>query len=102
MEKDDNKDHELLIRIDERLLMLTDKITNLESIISKHRTQSNENKERLDQIEDILYGSNNIDGIVQKVDKHDKILTKAIAYFTIIAIVIEFIFKMYLRSGDIK
>lgn len=94
------KDHELLIRIDERLLMLNEKLTNIEKTMSLHQSMSNENKKRLDKIENLLYGTNNIDGIYKKVEKHDKLLTKAMTYFTLIAIVVEFLFKLYFH-GDL-
>lgn len=95
----ESKDHELLIRIDERLLMLNDKLANIEDIIGKHRSQSNENKKRLDELENCIYGSNGVEGIYQKVERHDKLLTKAIAYFTIVAVVIEFILRFIFHGG---
>lgn len=93
------KDHELLIRIDERLLMLNEKLSNIEKTMSLHQSMSNENKKRLDKIENLLYGTNSIDGIYKKVEKHDKLLTKAMAYFTLIVIVVEFLFKLYFHGG---
>ena len=95
-----DKDHELLIRIDERLLMLNDKLTNIEKTLSMHQVQSDENKKRIDRLENLLYGQNNVNGIYQKVEKHDKLLTKAMTYFTLIAIIVEFLFKLYFH-GDL-
>lgn len=93
-----SKDHELLIRIDERIKNLSDKINNIESIVQKHKTQSDENKIRLNNIELCIYGTNDVDGIFQKVEKHDKLITKAIAYVTIILVILEIIVK-YLFKG---
>ncbi len=93
------KYNELLIRIDERLLILNDKLANIEKIISEHSSQSMENKKRIDELENYIFGTNNIDGIYQKVEKHDRLLTKALAYFTILAVIFEFIFKIFINGG---
>ena len=93
-----SKDHELLIRLDERLLLLYNEIAEIKQLMSNQQTQSIDNKKRLDKLEITVYGSNNVDGLYQKTEKHDKLLTKAVAYFTIIAIVIEFCFKFYFHG----
>ncbi|MBR6515425.1 MAG: hypothetical protein IKT40_01070 [Bacilli bacterium] len=93
-----SKDHELLIRLDERLLLLYNEIAEIKQIMSNQQSQSVENKKRLDKLELTVFGANNVDGLYQKTEKHDKLLTKAMAYFTIIAIVIEFCFKFYFHG----
>jgi len=94
-----NKDHELLIRIDERLNMICNELTSIKQMQFNQQTQSNENKKRLDNIELTLYGTKNVDGMYQKLEKHDKLLAKAVAYFTVIAVLIEFVFKFYFHGG---
>lgn len=93
-----SKDHELLIRLDERLLLLYNEIAEIKQLMSSQQTQSIENKKRLDKLEITVYGANNVDGLYQKMEKHDKLLTKAMAYFTIVAIIIEFCFKFYFHG----
>lgn len=97
MKKEITKDHELLIRIDERLTQLIDRLVKVEMLITAHREQSNENRIRLDKIELELYGKNNVDGLMQKVDKHDKIIVKAVAYFGVIAVILELLFKYFIK-----
>lgn len=94
-----NKDHELLIRIDERLNMICNELTSIKQMQLSQQNQSNENKKRLDSIELTIYGTKNVDGMYQKLEKHDKLLAKAVAYFTVIAILIEFLFKFYFHGG---
>lgn len=94
-----NKDHELLIRIDERLNMICNELTSIKQMQLNQQNQSNENKKRLDSIELTIYGTKNVDGMYQKLEKHDKLLAKAVAYFTVIAILIEFLFKFYFHGG---
>ena len=45
-----------------------------------------------------VYGDKNSPGLLQKVEQHDKLLTKAMAYFTIIAVIVEFCFKFYFHG----
>ena len=98
VEQDINtKDHDLLIRIDEQLKILLERIGTVERSLQNNAQLYEENRSRLDKIEMDLYGSNNIDGIYHKVEKHDKLLTKALAYFTVFAVCIEFIFKYLLK-----
>lgn len=97
IKKEMTKDHELLIRIDERLSQLIDRLVKVEMLISAHREQSNENRLRLDKIELDLYGKNNFEGLIQKVDNHDKIIVKAVAYFGVIAVILEFLFKYFIN-----
>lgn len=93
-----SKDHELLIRLDERLLLLYNEIAEIKQLMNNQQTQSTDNKKRLDKLELTVYGANNVDGLYQKMEKHDKLLTKAMAYFTIVAIIIEFCFKFYFHG----
>lgn len=97
IKKNITKDHELLIRIDERLTQLIDRLVKVEMLITAHREQSNENRLRLDKIEMDLYGKNNVEGLIQKVDQHDKIIVKAVAAFGIIAVGIEFLFNYFIK-----
>lgn len=95
----ENKDHELLIRIDERLNIMCNELTSIKQMQLNQQSQSNENKKRIDNLELTLYGTKNIDGMYQKLEKHDKLLAKAVAYFTVIAVIIEFAFKFYFHRG---
>ena len=94
-----NKDHELLIRIDERLNMICTELSSIKQMQLNQQNQSNENKKRIDNLELTLYGTKNVDGMYQKLEKHDKLLAKAVAYFTVIAVIIEFTFKFYFHRG---
>lgn len=97
IKKDITKDHELLIRIDERLTQLIDRLVKVEMLITAHREQSNENRLRLDKIEIDLYGKNNYEGLMHKVEQHDKIIVKAVASFGIIAVGLEFLFNFFIK-----
>lgn len=92
-----DRDHDLLIRIDEQIKLLLERLNTVEKTLQNNTQLYEENKSRIDKIETDLYGSNNIDGIYHKVEKHDKLLTKALAYFTVFAVCIEFIFKYLLK-----
>ena len=91
------RDHDLLIRIDEQIKLLLERLNTVEKSLQNNTQLYEENKSRIDKIETDLYGSNNIEGIYHKVEKHDKLLTKALAYFTVFADAIEFIFKYFLK-----
>lgn len=97
MKKEITKDHELLIRIDERLTQLIDRLVKVEMLITAHSEQSHENRLRLDKIEIDLYGKNNVEGLIKKVEEHDKIIVKAVAYFGVTAVILEFIFKYFIK-----
>ena len=97
IKKEITKDHELLIRIDERLTQLIDRLVKVEMLITAHREQSNENRLRLDKIEIDLYGKNNVEGLIFKVEKHDKIIIKAITAFGIIVVGLEFLFNFFVK-----
>jgi hypothetical protein len=92
-----SRDHDLLIRIDEQIKLLLERLNTVEKTLQNNIQLYEENKSRIDKIETDLYGSNNIDGIYHKVEKHDKLLTKALAYFTVFAVAIEFVFKYLLK-----
>lgn len=92
-----DRDHDLLIRIDEQIKLLLERLNTVEKSLQNNTQLYEENKSHIDKIETDLYGSNNIDGIYHKVEKHDKLLTKALAYFTVFAVAIEFIFKYFLK-----
>lgn len=98
MKKEISEDRELLIRLDERLSLLCEEVTEIKNLINNQQIQSEDNKKRIDKLEITVYGTNNVDGLYQKIEKHDKLLTKAMAYFTIIAIIIEFCFKFYFHG----
>lgn len=89
---------ELLIRIDERLMLLLDRMDKVEKALAQHQTVSADNKIKLEKLTYDVYGDKNNPGLIQKVEQHDKLLTKAMAYFTIIAIIIEFCFKFYFHG----
>lgn len=89
---------ELLIRIDERLMLLLDRMEKVEKTLAQHQTISAENKIKLEKLCFDMYGDKNNQGVLHKVEQHDKLLTKAIAYFTIVAVIIEFCFKFYFHG----
>lgn len=89
---------ELLIRIDERLLLLVDRMSKIEQTMIHHQNISTENRNKIEKVYYDIYGDKNNSGLIKKVEQHDKLLTKAMAYFTIIAIIIEFCFKIYFHG----
>lgn len=91
------KDHDLLIRIDEQLKILLDRLSTVERSLQNNTQLYEENKLHIEKIEKDLYGSDNIEGLYHKIEKHDKILTKAVAYFTIFAVFVEFVFKYLIK-----
>ena len=97
--KEISKDRELLIRLDERLSLLCEEVTEIKNLINNQQIQNEDNKKRIDKLEITVYGTNNVDGLYQKIEKHDKLLTKAMAYFTILAVIIEFCFKFYFHGA---
>lgn len=95
--ENNSKDHDLLIRIDEQLKILLERLGTVERSLQNNTKLYEENRSRIEKMETDIYGSNNIEGIYHKVEKHDKLLTKALAYFTVFAVTIEFIFKYLLK-----
>ena len=89
---------ELLIRIDERLILLVDRMSKVEQAMLQHQNMSSDNKSKIDKLNYDIYGDKNSPGLLKKVEQHDKLLTKAMAYFTIIAVIIEFCFKFYFHG----
>ena len=96
--KEISKDRELLIRLDERLSLLYEEVTEIKNLLNNQQIQSEADKKRIDKLEITVYGTHNVDGLYQKMEKHDKLLTKAMAYFTILAVIIEFCFKFYFHG----
>ena len=92
-----DKDHDLLIRIDEQIKLLLERLTTVEKSLQNNAQLYEENKIHIMKIEKDLYGTDNTEGLYHKVEKHDKLLTKAMAYFTVFLVVIEFIFKYLLN-----
>lgn len=89
---------ELLIRIDERLILLVDRMSKVEQAMLQHQNISSDNRNKIEKLNFDVYGDKNNQGLLQKVEQHDKLLTKAMAYFTIIAVIIEFCFKFYFHG----
>lgn len=89
---------ELLIRIDERLILLVDRMSKIEQAMIQHQNISIDNRNKIEKLCFDIYGDKNSIGLIKKVEQHDKLLTKAMAYFTIIAVIIEFCFKIYFHG----
>lgn len=89
---------ELLIRIDERLILLVDRMSKVEQAMLQHQNISSDNRSKIEKLNFDIYGDKNNVGLIKKVEQHDKLLTKAMAYFTIIAVIIEFCFKFYFHG----
>lgn len=98
--ENNSKDHDLLIRIDEQLKILLERLNTVERTLQNNTKLYEENKSRIDKIETDLYGSNNIEGIYLKVEKHDKLLTKAMVCFTIAGVVIDFLFNLFIKGSN--
>lgn len=92
-----NKDHDLLIRIEERLTLLIERVVSLETTLQSSKDIAEDCKTKINKIETDLYGNKNVDGIIQKVEKHDKILVKMLAYCSIFVVVIEFLIKHFYK-----
>lgn len=92
-----SKDHDLLIRIDEQIKLLLERLTTVEKSLQNNTKLYEENKMHIIKIEKDLYGSDNTEGLYHKVEKHDKLLTKVMAYFTVFLVAIEFLFKYLLK-----
>lgn len=92
-----SKDHDLLIRIDEQIKLLLERLTTVEKSLQNNTKLYEENKMHIMKIEKDLYGADNTEGLYHKVEKHDKLLTKAMAYFTVFLVCVEFIFKYLLK-----
>lgn len=98
--KEITKDHELLIRIDERLLALVNRMTSIEQMMKDHQQQSDSNKIKIETLYKDIYGTKTSEGIITKVEKHDKLLTKAMICFTITGVVIDFLFNLFIKGSN--
>lgn len=92
------KDHDLLIRIDEQIKILLQRITSVETSLIDNKNLYEDLKLRATKIEKDLYGDKFIDGIVTKVEKHDKIILKTVAIFGFIIAVCDYLFKWMLMK----
>lgn len=91
-----SKDHDLLIRIDEQIKILLQRITSVETSLIDNKNLYEDLKLRATKIEKDLYGDKFIDGIVTKVEKHDKIILKSVAIFGFIIAICDYLFKWML------
>lgn len=98
--KEITKDHELLIRIDERLLALVNRMTSIEQMMKDHQQQSDNNKIKIETLYKDIYGTKTSEGIIAKVEKHDKLLTKAMVCFTIAGVAIDFLFNLFIKGSN--
>ncbi len=87
------KDHDLLIRIDEQIKLLLQRLTAVEIALSDNKNLYENLNLRTIKLEKDVYGDKFIDGIATKVDKHDKIIIKTIAIFGFIVAICDYLFK---------
>lgn len=87
------KDHDLLIRIDEQIKLLLQRLTAVELALSDNKSLYESLNLRTTKIEKDVYGDKFIDGIIAKVEKHDKIIVKSVAIFGFIVVVFDYVFK---------
>lgn len=95
-----DKDHDLLIRIDEQIKLLLQRLTAVELALSDNKSLYENLNLRTTKIEKDVYGDKFVDGIVVKVEKHDKLLTKAMVCFTIAGVVIDFLFNFFIKGSN--
>lgn len=88
-----DKDHDLLIRIDEQIKLLLQRLTAVEISLSDNKNLYESLNLRTAKIEKDIYGDQFVDGIVAKVDKHDKIIIKSVAIFGFIVAICDYLFK---------
>lgn len=88
---------ELLIRIDERLILLVDRMSKVEQAMLQHQNISLDNRNKIEKLNFDVYGDKNNQGLLQKVEQHDKLLTKVMTYFTVFLVAVEFVFKYLLK-----
>lgn len=93
-----SKDHDLLIRIDEQIKILLQRITSVETSLIDNKNLYEDLKLRATKMEKDLYGDKFIDGIVTKVEKHDKIILKTVAIFGFIIAICDYLFKWVLMK----
>ena len=87
------KDHDLLIRIEEQIKLLLQRLTAVELALSDNKSLYENLNLRTAKIEKDIYGDKFVDGIVVKVEKHDKIIIKTIAIFGFIVAICDYLFK---------
>lgn len=88
-----DKDHDLLIRIDEQIKLLLQRLTAVELALSDNKSLYESLNLRTAKIEKDVYGDKFVDGIVAKVEKHDKIIVKSVAIFGFIVVIFDYVFK---------
>ena len=87
------KDHDLLIRIDEQIKLLLQRLTAVEISLSDNKSLYENLNLRTTKIEKDVYGDKFLDGIITKVEKHDKIIIKSVAIFGFIVAICDYLFK---------
>lgn len=88
-----DKDHDLLIRIDEQIKLLLQRLTAVELALSDNKSLYENLNLRTAKIEKDIYGDQFVDGVVTKVEKHDKIIVKTVAIFGFIVAICDYLFK---------
>lgn len=88
-----DKDHDLLIRIDEQIKLLLQRLTAVEISLSDNKNLYENLNLRTTKLEKDIYGDKFIDGIATKVDKHDKIIIKSVAIFGFVVAICNYLFK---------
>lgn len=88
-----SKDHDLLIRIDEQIKLLLQRLTTVEISLSDNKNLYENLNLRTTKLEKDVYGDKFVDGIVAKVEKHDKIIIKSVAIFGFIVAICDYLFK---------
>lgn len=88
-----DKDHDLLIRIDEQIKLLLQRLTAVELALSDNKSLYESLNLRTAKIEKDIYGDKFVDGVVAKVEKHDKIIVKSVAIFGFIVVIFDYVFK---------
>lgn len=87
------KDHDLLIRIDEQIKLLLQRLTAVEVALSDNKSLYENLNLRTTKLEKDVYGDKFVDGVVVKVEKHDKIIIKSVAIFGFIVAICDYLFK---------
>ena len=91
-----SKDHDLLIRIDEQIKLLLQRLTTVEISLSDNKNLYENLNLRTTKIEKDIYGDQFVDGIVTEVEKHDKIIVKTVAIFGFIVAICDYLFKWFI------
>lgn len=93
-----DKDHDLLIRIDEQIKLLLQRLTAVELALSDNKSLYENLNLRTAKIEKDIYGDQFVDGVVAKVEKHDKIIIKTVAIFGFIVAICDYLFKWFIMQ----